>query len=262
MHRKLFTQFIFFIILILGGMFLPHLIFAACNTGVDIYIDGNTVPDCSGNAIFSEGNWIPGSKKEHAVEFKNVEADKDFDVYFEIENAKGNFAKRINLLIECNGTAYTYGKDTTKTLTDFYTDYPKDNGKIIFTLNKGESKTCTFQTAFNPLTDAEDNEYNCTPEKNMTAEEIEKQCATSFDLKFGFAVPTVTPSGGNGPEWSRQNTNPGGGTVQAVATSPIKKVFQAIKLPKKLPRVGAWSALVAASLGLIATVVVYRKNKK
>jgi len=50
--------------------------------------------------------------------------------------------------------------------------------------------------------------------------------------------------------------------IAKAATSPIKKFVQALKLPAKLPRVGAWGALIAASLGLIATVAVYRRNKK
>ncbi|MDD5626615.1 MAG: hypothetical protein PHW01_01170 [Patescibacteria group bacterium] len=66
---------------------------------------------------------------------------------------------------------------------------------------------------------------------------------------------------GGGPEWFWQDMNLAG--AMEIATSPIKKVVQAaVKLPAKLPRVGAWGSLIAASMGLIATAAFYRRNKK
>ena len=255
MGRKLFPQFIFFVVLILGGIFsgIPESQ-AATGQGVDVYVDGILL---DGNPIFNENNWTPGDSITKTIELKNL-TDKSLSVDLVItEEPSGILAEKLKITITGLSNTFTYGP---KTLKDFFGNSPLHFSNI----GANATDSYKFKIEFPPATDTEDNKYNYN-DKNSLHYADGARCNTVFDLKFSFAeITTVTTitSGGNGPEWFWQNTNPEGGTVQAVATSPIKKVFQAIKLPKKLPRVGAWSALVAASLGLIATVVVYRKNKK
>jgi len=249
MGRKLFPQFIFFVVLILAGILLGiSKTQAATGQGVDVYVDGILL---DGNPIFNENNWTPGDSITKTIELKNL-TDKSLSVDLVItEEPSGILAEKLKITITGLSNTFTYGP---KTLKDFFGNSPLHFPDI----GANATDSYKFKIEFPPATDTEDNKYNYN-DKNSLHYVDGARCNTIFDLKFGFAVPTVTPSGGNGSERSWQNTNPGGGTVQAVATS---QVFQAIKLPKKLPRVGAWSALVAASLGLIATVVVYRKNKK
>ncbi|MFA4880664.1 MAG: hypothetical protein WC650_03500 [Candidatus Doudnabacteria bacterium] len=86
-------------------------------------------------------------------------------------------------------------------------------------------------------------------------------CDIVIDIELLKKNGTDGNGAGGGPEWFWQDMNLAG--AMETATSPIKKVAQAaVKLPAKLPRVGAWSALIAASMGLIATATFYRRNKK
>ena len=147
-----------------------------------------------------------------------------------------------------------------KTLQEFFS-----NSIMAFpNIDPGPDTTNTykFTIEFPPAENSEDNIYNYN-DKNALHYEDGARCNTIFDLKFHFeGTETTENNRGDGPpKWFWQNMNPA--TGQAIV-SGISKIATSIlpNLPARLPRVGAWSALVLAGAGIIWTTAIYLRKRK
>lgn len=262
MRQKLSFQFIFLLILTLGGVFGIHY-FAQATTGVavDVYVDGILLDH--ENPIFQETNWTPGDSITKTVELRNL-TDEYVNVDLLItKQESGILEKKLKITIRDWNDDLIYGP---KTLEEFF-------GNSIMAFPNigpglGTTNTYKFTIEFPPADNSDDNKYNYN-DKNEYSYVEGAQCNTIFDLQFHFegTETTENPPGHGVLEWFWQNMNLATGEaiisgISKIATSPIKKFAQAVKLPAKLPRVGAWGGLIAASMGLIATVAVHRRNKK
>lgn len=247
MKQKKLFQFILFFTLTLGGLFSAHCFAqAATGTGVDVFVDGILLDN--GKPIFEETNWTPGDSVTKTVELKNL-TDKSFNVDLVItEQPSGILAEKLKITIADLGNVLIYGP---KTLKEFFGDSPMAFPDI----GPNATNTYKFKIEFLPATNPEDNLYNYN-DKNKHSYEKGERCNTIFDLNFGFTEITTPPPGqprGDGPQWFWQGGN--GGVVAGI-TNILPK------LPARLPRVGAWSALILASAGLVWTTAIYLRKKK